>query len=91
VAVQGNSLVLIYTAPLVPPTFSDYGPLTGTSFPLTFSGPNGQTYKELFSTDVTLPPASWGVLTTGTLGGSPVTYTDTSDANAHRFYRVVSQ
>jgi hypothetical protein len=82
--------VVNYTLAPTPPTLSGYGPLTGTSFPLTFSGPNGQTYKVLFSTDVALPLASWGVLSTGTFGGSPVTYTDTSATNAHRFYRIMS-
>jgi hypothetical protein len=58
VAVQGNNLVLNYTAPVVvvtPPTLSGIGPATGTSFTLTFSGPSGQTYKVLSSTNVALP------------------------------------
>ena len=42
------------------------------------------------STNVALPMASWTVLTTGTFGASPVTYTDTSATNALQFYRIQS-
>ena len=86
VAKQGNNLVVNYT----PFMILSSGPLTGASFPLTFSGPNGQTYQVLTSTNVALPLASWTVLTTGTFGVSPVTYTDTTATNAHQFYLIVS-
>jgi hypothetical protein len=90
--VQGNNLVLNYTAPvaLVPPTLISYGPLSGTSFPLTFSGPGSQSYKVLRSADVALPLSSWAVLATGTFGASPVTFVDTSATNAQQFYRIQS-
>jgi hypothetical protein len=90
VAVEGNSLVVKYGAELTPPTLNGYGPLTGTSFPLTFDGPSGQSYQVLSSTNVALPLASWSLLSSGTFGGSPVTYTDTSATNATQFYRIVS-
>jgi autotransporter-associated beta strand protein len=90
VAVQGNSLVVNYGAPLAPPTLVSYGPWSGGSLPLTFSGPNGQTYKVLSSTNVALPLASWTVLSSGAFGASPVTYTDTSATNANQFYRIQS-
>jgi hypothetical protein len=64
--------------------------LTGTSFPLTFSGPSGQTYQVLTSTEVELPLASWTVLDFGNFVASPVTYTDTSATNAQQFYRIKS-
>lgn len=73
-----------------PPVLSSFGPLTGSSFPLTFSGPSGQTYKVLASTNVALPIASWMQLTSGTFGASAVTYTDTAATNTARFYRIVS-
>ena len=75
---------------LTPPTLSGFGPLSGTSFPLTFSGPSGQTYQVLSSTNVALPLPSWSVLDRGTFGASPVTYTDTSATNATQFYRIQS-
>jgi hypothetical protein len=90
-AIQGNSLVVNYSGSgLTPPVLSGFGPRTGSSFPLTFSGPNGQTYKVLGSTNVGLPLASWWQLSSGMFGGSPVTFTDTTATNANRFYRIVS-
>jgi hypothetical protein len=66
------------------------GPHAGTSFPLSFTGPSGQTYKVLCSTNVALPRASWTVLSSGTFGASPVTYTDPGATNAQQFYRIKS-
>ena len=87
VALQGNNLVVNY---LPPPTIISYGPLSGGSFPLTFSGPSGQSYTVLTSTNVALPLASWTVLTSGTFGGSPVIYADPAATNAQQFYRIKS-
>jgi len=87
VAVQGNNLVVNYTPP---PTIISFGPLSGTSFPLTFSAPSGQSYTVLTSTNVTLPLANWTVLTSGTFGASPVIYTNTTATNAQQFYRIKS-
>jgi len=75
---------------MVPPTIISFGPHSGSSFPLTFSGPAGQTYKVLTSTNVALPIGSWTTLTSGPFGASPVTYTDTAATSAHQFYRIVS-
>jgi autotransporter-associated beta strand protein len=72
------------------PIFGSYGPLSGQSFPLTFSGPSGQTYKVLCTTNVALTMANWQVLNNGTFGTTPVTYTDTSATNRQRFYRIVT-
>jgi hypothetical protein len=91
VGVQGSSLVVNYTAPaLLPPTLSGFGPWSGGSFPLTFSGPDGQPYTVLTSTNVALPQASWTVLTTGFFGAVPVSFTDTSATNEQQFYRIQS-
>lgn len=90
--VDTTNLVLnVTTVPApVAPTLVSFGPWSGGSFPLTFSGPNGQSYKVLSSTNVVLPLASWTVLTTGTFGASPVTFTDGSATNAQQFYRIQS-
>ncbi|MGO8927913.1 MAG: beta strand repeat-containing protein [Limisphaerales bacterium] len=84
-----NGTLAVVTA-AAPPMLSGFGPLSGSSFPLTFSGPSGQTYKVLMSTNVALPLASWTALTNGTFGSSPVNYTDTSATSAYRFYRIVT-
>jgi autotransporter-associated beta strand protein len=85
---ENGTLTVVKAA--IPPVLSGYGPLSGSSFPLTFSGPSGQTYKVLMSTNVALPLPSWTVLTSDTFGASPVTYTDTGATNVHRFYRITS-
>ena len=85
-----NQIKLALSSSLTPPTLSGFGPLSGKSFPLTFSGPSGQSYQVLTSTNVARPLASWTVLSSGTFGASPVIYTDTSATNAHQFYRIKS-
>jgi autotransporter-associated beta strand protein len=87
---DGTSLAIHYTSALIPPTLRINGALSSSSFPLMLSGPNGQPYEVLTSTDVSLPLASWTVLTNGTFGAVPVAYTDTKATNGARFYRVVS-
>ena len=88
--VEFDDVRLTATSGLTPPVLSGYGPLSGTSFPLTFSGPSGQSYQVLSSTNVALPLASWSVLDSGTFGASPVNYTNTSATNALEFYRIQS-
>ena len=87
---QGNSLVVRYAWMPVAPTLGSYGPRTGVSFPLAFSGPNGQTYRVLTSTNVSLPMADWTQLTNGTFGSGPANFTDQAATNNARFYRIVS-
>lgn len=90
VALQGNNVVVNYTGMLPAPTILSSGPLTGLSFALTFSGPSGQSYQVLTSTNVAQPLPSWTVLSSGTFGSSPVNYTDTGATNATQFYRIKS-
>jgi len=88
---DGNSLIVHYAPPvLLPPAWSNYGPWSGSSFPLAFSGPSGQTYEVLTTTDVSLPMVDWTPLTNGTFGNGPVAYTDTTATNSARFYRIAS-
>ncbi len=88
---DGNSLLLHYTPPaLIPPTLHINGTLNSGSFPILFSGPNGQPYEVMTSTDVSLPLSSWTPLTSGTFGDDPVAYTDTAATNSSRFYRILS-
>jgi hypothetical protein len=95
VAVYDGSLMVTSAPPvnitvLGTPVLSGYGPLSGSSFPLTFSGPVGQTYQVLRSTNVVQPLSGWTRLTSGTFGASPVTYTDSNATNATQFYRIQS-
>ena len=79
----------VVSGSLTPPTLSGIGPAAG-GFVLTFSGPSGQTYKVLGSTNVALPLTDWSVVTSGTFGATPVNYTNTPATAPHEFYRVVS-
>jgi autotransporter-associated beta strand protein len=87
---DGNSLLVHYTPVLAPPAWSNYGPWSNGSFPLVFSGPVGQTYEILTSTNLSQPMTSWTQLTNGTFGADPVADTDTTATNGARFYRILS-
>ncbi|MFM1767592.1 MAG: hypothetical protein RJA22_121 [Verrucomicrobiota bacterium] len=88
---DGNAVVLTCIAGgLTPPTLAGGGPLAGNSFPLSFSGPAGQSYQVLVTTNLAVPLTNWAVLSTGTFGAGPATYTDTSATNQQRFYLIKS-
>ena len=84
----GRGMIELLSA--TPATIVSSGPLTGKSFPLTFSGTSGRTYQVLRTSSVALPLASWTVVSSGTFGVGPVTYTDTTATNANQFYRIKS-
>ena len=87
---DGSSLLVHYASALVSPIWSSFGPWNGGSFPLMFSGPNGQPYEVLASTDLSLPLTDWTLLTNGTFGVGSTAYTDTAATNGARFYRIIS-
>jgi hypothetical protein len=58
---------------------------------LTINGTNGQGYSVLAGTNVALPLASWTILQSGTLPGTPVVFNDLASTNfAQRFYSISS-
>jgi len=63
---------------------------SGSGVVLSFSGPNGQTYQVLTSTNVALPLASWSSVASGAFSGSPVSYTNTPANEAKRFFIIKS-
>jgi mannan endo-1,4-beta-mannosidase len=74
----------------VPPAITSSGPLAAGAFPFMGTGPHGSTYHVLASSDLTVPTASWPVLTNGTFSGGVFTFTDPQAANyPQRFYRIV--
>ncbi len=73
------------------PVLTAFGPFSHGTFLLTFGGENGHNYEVLTSTNVSLPLASWTVLTSGTFGTGAVNYTDTSATNGAQFYIIESQ
>ena len=77
--------------PPTPPTILGQQLAGDGTFQLTFSGPDGQSYKVLTSGDASAPLAGWTVLTNGQFGPSPATFTDPDSTNLPaRFYRIVS-
>ena len=91
VSTNGNSLVLVYTAPTsTAPLLSNSATLTAGIFNLSFSGPSGQSYRVLESTNVTLPLTNWLALTNGVFGTGTVHFADPAATNLQRFYRVTS-
>jgi Carbohydrate esterase, sialic acid-specific acetylesterase/Bacterial Ig-like domain (group 3) len=85
-----NTLAGGQTVNYAPPTISGSTSLAGGGFQMTFSGPAGQTYQVLSSTNMALPLASWTPVASGTFAGSAVTYTNAAPTDAQRFYRVKS-
>jgi hypothetical protein len=65
--------------------------LGSNGFQLTFSGPSGQTYEVLSSTDMAVPRSAWTVIGSGTFGGTSIIFTDsTATADTNRFYIIKS-
>jgi len=59
------------------------------SFNLAGTGPNGQGYRVLAATNVTLPLSNWTALSTGVFTGGVFHYSDTQSTNhSQRYYRV---
>jgi streptogramin lyase len=78
-------------SPLVAPTILGRSALGNHSFQLTFTGPAGQPYTVIATTNLTLPTPSWTKLTNAVFGAGPAIYTDLAATNlSRRFYRVVS-
>jgi Right handed beta helix region len=60
------------------------------TFNLNFSGPSGQAWQVLASTNLLLPLANWSVLTSGVFGPFTTNFTDLAATNEQEFYQVVS-
>ena len=84
------TLAVTVQSTLEPPVVTSEA-IVGGNFQLTFTGPSGQTWKLMTSTDVTLPMGSWTLLSSGTFTAGPETVTDPSGATQPGlFYRVIS-
>ncbi len=78
------------SAVLTPPVLAANPGLTANGLQLIFSGPGGQTFKVLGSTNLEMPVSAWTVLTNGTFGAGPASYLDNGLTNPASFYLIVS-
>jgi len=66
-------------------------PGVGGDFSLSGTGPVGEGYRILATTNLELPLVNWPVVDTGVFTGGVFSFTDTQATNyALRFYRVVT-
>jgi hypothetical protein len=85
----GNSLIVNYTLPPPPPpVFNTWGQ-AGGQITFSFNGTNGQAFTLLASPDLSVPLSNWMVLTNGTFGTLPVSFTDNA-TNPQEFYQLES-
>jgi hypothetical protein len=81
----------VYVIAPTPPAISGGVVASGGNFNLTFSGPEGQPYKIVMSSDLSQPVDAWQPVASGMFGSVPVVFADTNVASQTlRFYRVVS-
>ena len=84
-----NTRTVHIIAPL-PPVISGGTMLSNGHFQLSFTGPQGQTYKVMKDSNPA-QPGSWSMAASGTFGTGPVVYTDTNMATLPAcFFRVIS-
>lgn len=90
---NGYSILLPseFVAPNPPPQFSSFATGVGGSFTASGTGPVGESYRILATTNLALPPAAWQPVSTGIFVGGVFTFTDAQSSNhPSRFYRVAS-
>jgi uncharacterized repeat protein (TIGR03803 family) len=85
------TMLIVVTAPTtlefnVSPGQLIYG---SNGFQFSFSGPPGQTYEVLSSSNLTLPFPKWTVVGTGTFGATNVVLTDTNATNNPFQYYII--
>lgn len=74
-----------------PPQITEFGFGPGNLFSLSGTGPAGEPYRILTSTNLTLPLEAWMPLSTGDFFGGVFSFTDPHSSNSPlRFYRVAS-
>jgi autotransporter-associated beta strand protein len=99
IGTNGSSLILTYagssgtsiiTVPEPPVIIAQTMAINGGGFGFNFSGPRGQSYRVLSTTNLDLPIASWLVVTNGVFGSDPAFYSDAITDNQQKYYRIGS-
>ena len=76
---------------LGPPQIRDFALGAEGSFTLSGTGPSGQAYRVLATTNVTLPLSNWTTVSTGVFAGGVFHFSDTQAPNySRRYYRVAT-
>jgi len=86
---NGELYLVVPGQALSPPTLSRITQ-SGNAIVLNFSGPSGQTYKILTSTNVAAPITNWSVVASGSFSGLPTSYTNSPAVDRQRYYRLTS-
>jgi len=90
-ATNGGSLRLTYVgAPLSKPQLFSPMLISNSAFGFSFSGPGGQSYRVLATTNLSLPVSNWWPLSTGIFSTGAVIYTDPLTNAAQKFFRIGS-
>jgi autotransporter-associated beta strand protein len=88
--VSGGELYLqVTSATLYPPVLSSMN-LANGGVVLSFSGTNGQSYQVLSSTNLNIPLSNWTAVSSGTLTGSTINYTNAPATDPQRFFIITS-
>ncbi len=91
VAGSVTSSVAVLTVIITPPQINSFWSGGGDSFSLSGTGPSGEGYRILATTNLDLPPVNWSVVDTGIFTGGLFYFTDRQTTNhARRFYRVAT-
>jgi hypothetical protein len=91
VAGSATSAVATLTVVITPPEINRFLPGVGGGFSLSGTGPVGEGYRILATTNLELPLVNWPVVDTGVFTGGVFSFTDNETTNhAQRFYRVVT-
>ena len=91
VAGSTTSAVATLTVVITPPEINTFLPGVGGDFSLSGTGPVGEGYRILATTNLELPLVNWPVVDTGVLTGGVFSFTDNETTNhAQRFYRVAT-
>jgi len=77
-------------APLSKPQLFSPMLISNSAFGFSFSGPGGQSYRVLASTNVALPVSNWWTLSTGTFGTGAVIYSESLTDSAQKYFRIGS-
>ena len=86
-----TSVVATLTVQLPPPRINQCAPSASAGFALSGTGPAGEPFRVLATTNLAIASGNWATVATGTFVGGSLSYTDAlANGFLRRFYRVVT-